>query len=151
MTDVNDFVAELFPKGPDIPALRATFDFVEKLHEAKGKDLRWDQAMWYDSEGQENLDQDFCGTAFCYAGAKAYLDQEDGICTIHQPPLHAASVAVYQKGDDSPHHVADWAMNRFGLSYHQREVMFSADNSLEDIKEFIDLLEEGDDLTGHDS
>lgn len=109
-------------------ALRETMDAVL----AASAEGRWRQDVWFenrDAYGKE------CGTAGCFAGWCAFLDGYTVIdwntVMLFNPATHRTLLK---------NQVRYWAQERLGLDDNQATVLFAATNTLEDLKELVDMF-----------
>lgn len=89
----------------------------------------WSQGSWRASWRN-------CGTAMCFAG---WTPVVDGVPYDSDDPSENAYEFV------GGEHVSHWAAKRLRLSVDQRGVLFSAGNTLDDLRMLVDAIKEGAD------
>lgn len=130
----------------DIPQLRKIVEWAE-AEAAKPRELsNWEQGWWvsddgkwseYDADGEHHImEKDpSCGTCFCIAGQLAF-------CNLNKGEWLDSDVVRDEMGDEITS-VAARALDLLGVTYNQRPQqfpLFSADNSIETIREIAEEL-----------
>lgn len=114
---------------------------------AADQDGTWNQATWYDPirDDQGN----FCGTAGCFAGHRAFLDGYKLVWrdNWHRLPGYYEIENTVQDCILNFASIPSYVQNRLELTDHQAEVLFSENNTLDELKEMVNALLAGDDLS----
>jgi hypothetical protein len=133
------------PKKPNIAKLEKVYTFIEAHQD------RWDQSVWrelndYDGPAAD-VSTDRCKTAMCFAGWAVELD---GCRWLERTPGEHGDLLLARKSDSADEvffiggKPLTTALRRarqiLGLSHQQAGNLFSGDNSLKDIRAFIDAL-----------
>jgi hypothetical protein len=128
----------------DKQALRETLDQVIAA-DAVGL---WDQSIWVGPalvtfEEMESLTANgiwSCGTMGCLAGHRAMMD---GYTQLQWRRGLTGGITTWLVNPKTGQEVRDfkgWAKVRLGLTTQQAEVLFDADNTLEDLKRYVDII-----------
>lgn len=120
--------------APDLKALEELYAWAEAQAELarQGKPSEWDQNVWGRKAPTD------CGTACCIAGRQALLDGGKFVMT-NFPHVTTARMPGGRVVD-----VSDYATGRLGLTTEQAEVLFESDNDLDDLRDIIDRIAQGD-------
>lgn len=125
---------------PNVELLRETLDHVI----AMDAEHAWNQHVWLARRGgplaYEVPEGNTCGTAACFAGWRAVLDEKEGLCEI---PKRAMDIVVVQiETPQGPREVsldiAEYAQQRLGLDDEEAEELFNSENSLRTLKDLVD-------------
>jgi len=112
--------------GPNVALLRETMDAVLAHQD------QWDQAYW--------IRETECGTSYCFAGWVAALDGYTQ--TVRSSDL-ARRKALAGNASGETVVIRDHASERLGLTDEQAYDLFSAGNTLADLKRIVDDLCDG--------
>lgn len=106
------------------------------------------QEVWVTAEG--SYDQGLfnnCGTAGCLAGWKVMMDgftepifANYGPNTRYVVALRNPETGVYVRSTD----IAEYAANAFGIDDDLADLLFHQDNTLEQLKHYVDLIASGE-------
>lgn len=115
---------------------------------------KWRQASWYmwvDEAGRTKYqgvvvdveEVNSCGSAMCFAGHAAL---KSGFPAPPKSNFQIWSAKIDGKDWD----VSDFARMKLGLTWDQSDVLFSGDNSMEDLETLVALLKENPEATEED-
>jgi hypothetical protein len=107
----------------DIQALEETMAAVE----VAAKNGRWIQDEWFTGY---DLDGEWCGTAGCFAGHRAFLDG-------YRVEATPNGRLLVKGGADPIQFAGDWASGRLRLSDAQAEELFRSGNQLDDLRRIV--------------
>jgi hypothetical protein len=133
--DTSETPVATFPLHLDVELLLETLNYVTSLAnaEATGEPhtREWNQGEWV-SKVDDSLS---CGTACCFAGARALLDEDAGLVRIE---------GVRVLGEQEPHSVGLWAMKRLGLDDTQADILFATQiATIDELTRVVDAIIEG--------
>lgn len=126
----------------NVELLRETMDYI------KNNPQKWRQDSWYawvNEAGQIeygviSLDMEevnSCGSAFCFAGHAAL---KSGFPAPPRENHRQWTKAEEVDGYTQNVHVDEFAREKLGLTWEQAEVLFSGDNTLEDLEKIVDAI-----------
>lgn len=131
---------------------------LETLNYIKENPQKWMQDVWfgfYDADGNRILEPveleevNSCNTAFCFAGHAALKTG------FPAPPVNGYEPWVKSEYDPVAARpvrtfVDEYAQKQLGLTWDQADVLFSGDNSLEDLETLVNAIIENPDIDQDD-
>lgn len=127
----------------------------ETLQYIKNNPQSWRQDVWFthiDPETGRRVESvieveveevNSCNTAFCFAGHAALKSG------FPAPPKESYSQWTAEI-DGKTVHVDTYAASKLGITYDQADVLFSGENSLEDIETIVEAIIENPDISDGD-